>query len=79
MRADRIGQAWPRGSRCWRARRLRLQQKRQATPLISEAPAVSAIKQPGRVIDENRPRALFPTAVLLACVAAILSIAFVLF
>ena len=79
MRADRIGQAWPRGSRCRRARRLRLQQKPHATPLISGAPTVSAIKQPGRAIDEHRPRALFPTAVLLACVAAILSIAFFLF
>jgi hypothetical protein len=78
MRADRIGQAWPRGSRCRRARRLRLQQKRQATRLISGTSAVSAIKQPGRAIDEHRPRALFPTAVLLACVAALLSIAFFL-
>jgi hypothetical protein len=79
MRTDRIGQAWPRGSRCRRARRLRLQRKQRATPSIAEAPAVSDGKQPGGMIHEHRAPRLFPVGVLIACVAIILGIVFLLF
>ncbi len=79
MRADRIGQAWPRGSRCRRARRLRLQQKRRATPSIAEASAASAGKPPAAAIHEPRAPRLFPVGLLIACVAIILAIVFLLF
>jgi hypothetical protein len=76
MRADRIGQAWPRGSRCRRARRLRL---RRATPLASEPLSASAIKQSAHTLDQRRAQRLFPVGVLIACVAVILGIVFLLF
>jgi hypothetical protein len=79
MGADRIRQAWPRGSRCRRARRLRLQQKRRATPSTSEPSSASTIKQSVHTLDGRRAQRLFPVGVLIACVAVILSIAFLLF
>jgi hypothetical protein len=79
MRADRIGQAWPRGSRCRRARRLRLRRKRRATAAVSEALAAGAIKQSPHTLDQRRARRLFPVGVLIACVAVILGIVFLLF
>jgi hypothetical protein len=79
MRADRIGQAWPRGSRCRRARRLRLQQKRVTKSLFSETTPAGEIGQPGRTIYLQRAQRLFPVGVLIACVAVILSIVFLLF
>jgi len=79
MRADRIGQAWPRGSRCRRARRLHLQQKRRAARSTSEPPSSSAIEQSAHTLDQRRVQRLFPVGVLIACVAGILSIVFLLF
>ena len=77
MRADRIEQAWPRGSRCRRARRLRLRGKRRAT--ASELLAAGAIKQSAHTLDQRRAQRLFPVGVLIACVAIILGIVFLLF
>jgi hypothetical protein len=79
MRADRIGQAWPRGSRCRRARRLRLRRKRRATASASEPLAAGAIKQSAHTLDQRRAQRLFPAGVLIACVAVILGIVFLLF
>ena len=79
MRADRIGQAWPRGSRCRRARRLRLQQKQRAAPSTSEPSPESTIKQSVHTLDGRRAQRLFPVGVLIACVAIILSVVFLLF
>jgi hypothetical protein len=77
MRADRIGQAWPRGSRCRRARRLRLRRERSAT--ASEPLAAGAIKQSAHTLDQHRAQRLFPIGVLIGCVAVILGIVFLLF